>query len=180
MQHIHSDGVVEQVHANGRGRARPWDREDGLRAEARRNMLRLEREIDLHRARVAELQRRETRYPKIMEAPPSTLQQIIERHGWDCEFRPARAHVNAACASLIFGLGLGVGRGTVFAMTVPGPQRLRGFFFAAKSTAPLYCIPFLLGSQYDCWRTRVERQERRRGTYVPSRDFGQHDAADLV
>jgi len=48
-----------------------------------------------------------------------------------------------------------------------------------RDVAPLYCIPFLLGTQYDCWRTKVERRQKRQGVFARKRDFSQHGAADL-
>lgn len=119
------------------------------------------------------------RYPKIEPAPQSTLQEWLVRHSENCEKKPLKAHSDALFAAVSIGTAFSIARGLAFSRTVEPGLRLRGFLFAARSTLPLYCVPFVIGMQYDCARTRWERKERREGSGRPRRDFEAHDASDI-
>eukprot|EP00965_Chrysotila_dentata_P222412 6192954-Pleurochrysis_carterae.AAC.2 len=87
---------------------------------------------------------------------------------------PVFAHWSAAAAATLFGCVLAAGRGAVFAATCAPAERAAGFAFATRGAAPLYVVPFVLGSQLDCYETQWELA--RRGT---RRTDLSHSAVDL-
>ena len=66
-------------------------------------------------------------------------------HNFNLSHDPVRAHWDAAAVSTALGLTMAVLRGAVVAGMSPPAHRWAVFASVARSTAPLYCIPFTLG-----------------------------------
>lgn len=102
------------------------------------------------------------------------IRTLFEVHDQMLTHNPVQAHWNAAAVATAGGALLSVCRGAAAALTNPAGQRLRVFAFVTQGVAPLYIIPFVLGSQVDCYETVWERQHGRR---KPIAELG--GAADL-
>jgi hypothetical protein len=100
------------------------------------------------------------------------VRALADEHRYNLDHDPTAAHWNAAAAATFLGLALTAVRSSIVAFMSPPSVRLRVFGAMFRSVAPLYCIPFTLGSQYDCYRAVWER----RG--APAAPVSHH-AADL-
>mmetsp|Transcript_34896 Transcript_34896/g.73387 ORF Transcript_34896/g.73387 Transcript_34896/m.73387 type:complete len:121 (-) Transcript_34896:620-982(-) len=114
-----------------------------------------------------------TERPPPLSWPPS-LKSLFDWHAYNLQTDPVFAHWSAAAAATLFGCVLAAGRGAVFAATCAPAERAAGFAFATRGAAPLYVVPFVLGSQLDCYETQWELA--RRGT---RRTDLSHSAVDL-
>ena len=112
------------------------------------------------------------------------LRSMFALHAYNLQHSPALAHWTAAGVSTALGCVLAAGRGAFVALTQP-PVRVRrqkcsslhallsaecnpfsfsqglrwsAFISVSRSAAPLYIIPFVLGSQVDCFEASWERQ----------------------
>lgn len=101
------------------------------------------------------------------------IEDAFAKHSHNLRYNPVLAHYEAAAVSTAVGCVLAVARGAFVSITQPPGQRLLGFRIATKAVAPLYIIPFVLGSQLDCYRWQWARQNR---FYVPPTS---HDASHL-
>lgn len=108
-------------------------------------------------------------------SPSTWLREAAECHSRNLDERPVYAHYSVAALALGLGLVMGSARGAVFAISCPPGDRLRGFLFATRSTVPLYAIPFVIGTQLDCFEATM----RRRGRGRPSVSDFSSGAADL-
>ena len=88
------------------------------------------------------------------------VQQAFADHSKLLETNPVRAHWNSAAVSASFGMAMSVARGGVAAMTNPPGQRLFAFLFVTRAVAPLYIIPFVIGSQVDDYEASWAKQNR--------------------
>ena len=95
-----------------------------------------------------------------------TLREMMEAHSWNIDHRPVYARWSSAAAAVAFGCTLGAARGLVNAILNPPAQRLQAFLFTARGVTPLYVIPFVLGTQFDCYTTELSR----RGQPIRSHD----------
>ena len=80
------------------------------------------------------------------------LRTALWWHKYNLQHNPVQAHWDAATASTIFGMAMAVARGAVVASMNSPAQRLHSFLMVTRGTAPLYIIPFVLGSQLDCYQ----------------------------
>lgn len=72
-------------------------------------------------------------------------------HEDDLKYNPTRAHWNAALVSTGLGVLLATLRGGFVALTTPAGARAITFVKVSQGIIPLYVIPFVLGSQWDCY-----------------------------
>ena len=86
------------------------------------------------------------------------LREALAVHDYNLTHDPARAHWNAALAGTAVGLLMSGARGAVTALMQPSPLRWQCFFLVSRGVAPLYVIPFVLGTQLDCYQTCWERR----------------------
>ena len=91
-----------------------------------------------------------------------SLRSAFALHAANLEHSPVLAHWTAAGVATIFGCFLAAGRGVFVAATQPSGLRWASFAQVSRSVAPLYVIPFVLGSQLDCYEATWERQGRQR------------------
>ena len=92
------------------------------------------------------------------------LENVFAQHSHNLRYNPVLAHYEAAVASTAVGCVLAVARGAFVSLTQPPGQRLLGFRLATQAVAPLYIIPFVLGSQFDCYRFQWSQKN---GYYEP-------------
>jgi len=89
---------------------------------------------------------------------------------------PARAHWNAAVVAMSFGSLLSIARGSVAAFTNPPGQRWAIFIFVTRGVAPLYIVPFVMGTQWDCyqaaWAKRSPNARPHTATLGGAEDLG--------
>ena len=97
-------------------------------------------------------------------------------HSQNLRYAPVQAHWEAAAVMGSLGGLMALARGAVVAMMEPGPpaKRLLTFAIATRAIAPLYIIPFVLGSQLDCYQAIASL---RSAEYRPP--AMSHDAAHL-
>lgn len=86
------------------------------------------------------------------------LRRALEEHSFNLVHNPALAHWHAATASAILGCALAAVRGTIVAVMQPPAGRWPAFVGITRGVTPLYVIPFVLVSQYDCYQTAWERR----------------------
>lgn len=72
-------------------------------------------------------------------------------HEDNLKYHPTRAHWNAALVSTGLGVFLAGARGGFAALTTPAGSRAITFIKVTYAVIPLYVIPFVLGSQWDCY-----------------------------
>jgi len=114
------------------------------------------------------------RYAKASHAGTVTpLARLLAQHDQDMTYEPSRACRRLAIAAAAAGVSLAFARGAVAAILTPTGTFAEGVFhFGAvfKTCAPLYVLPFVLVSQYDCWNAVNERKHGKRNT----EDFSVH------
>ena len=111
----------------------------------------------------------------------SRLAYMGEWQDYNLDHDPWYAHWSSAALSVATGICLGMARGAVFAATCPPTQRLRGFMLASGAASPLYIVPFVIGSQWDCWEAITERSNRREGRGDDDRPLHTtHGAVDMA
>ena len=71
-------------------------------------------------------------------------------HAYHLESDPVRAHWDAALVSTTLGGLLASARGVFVALTMPKGLRMSTFASVTQACLPLYIVPFVLGSQFDC------------------------------
>ena len=89
-----------------------------------------------------------------------TLKELAEAHSWNIDHRPVYARWSIAAFAVGVGCAFGAARGLVNAALNPPGQRLAAFILTARGVTPLYVIPFVLGTQYDCYLTEQSRKGR--------------------
>lgn len=87
------------------------------------------------------------------------------QHSHNLKHAPVLAHYEAAMVSTLVGCAFAVARGIVVASMQPPGQRLKVLPLATRGIAPLYIVPFVLGSQLDCYMASWERDDP---TYTPT------------
>lgn len=85
------------------------------------------------------------------DASSPSLKALFALHAHYLEHSPVVAHWTAAGVSTCLGCVLAAGRGLFVAATVERAVRWTTFASVSRSVAPLYIIPFVLGSQLDCY-----------------------------
>ena len=94
------------------------------------------------------------------------LAALFALHAEALEHQPVLAHWTAAGFATLFGCVLAAGRGAFVAVTQPAGLRWAAFANVSRSVAPLYIIPFVLGSQLDCYeQTWARRGHQSTGTW---------------
>jgi len=105
------------------------------------------------------------------------LERVLAQHDSDMTHNPGRACRRLAMTATVAGFSLAVARGAVAAYLTPAGSTASVivFHFGAvfKTCLPLYVLPFVLVSQYDCWTAVAERRE---GAIKRHRFY--HDAAN--
>ena len=86
-------------------------------------------------------------------------------HAYQLENNPVAAHWAAAGVSTAIGCFMATVRGLCVAVMQPPGARLQTWAGVTRSVAPLYIIPFVLGSQLDCYEASWERQGRERSSW---------------
>ena len=94
-----------------------------------------------------------------------TLRSIFALHADCLEHSPVLAHWTAAGISTALGCVLAAARGTFVAAMQPAGMRVKTFAAVSRGVAPLYIIPFVLGSQVDCYEASWERRGHARGSW---------------
>ena len=89
-----------------------------------------------------------------------SLREMCEWHSRNLDHNPVLAHWSSAVFAVCCGCGFGCLRGLVVAATLPPQQRWRGFTFAVRGATPLYVIPFVAGTQLDCYSATAARAGR--------------------
>jgi len=88
--------------------------------------------------------------------------RVLAQHDADMTHNPKRACRRLALTATVAGFSLAFARGAVAASLTPSPTTSAAvvFHFGAvfKTCLPLYVLPFLLASQYDCWTAVAERR----------------------
>jgi hypothetical protein len=103
--------------------------------------------------------------PEYRSVPPrsaSTLSQLASWHSCNLDADPVYAHWSAAAAAVCAGVAMAMARGAVAAAMLPRAEQLPVFAAVTRGAAPLYCVPFVLGTQLDCWETSARRRGERR------------------
>ena len=94
-------------------------------------------------------------------------------HSYNLDHNPVVAHWEATAAAVSFGMLLAMARGAFVAFITPPGRRTAAFVTITRGVAPLYCIPFCLGAQWDCYETIAERRGRPKG-------MQSHDVSDMA
>ena len=92
--------------------------------------------------------------------PFPSLHDLAEQHSINLDTDPVYAHWSSAGFAIAAGVAMGAARGAVTALMSPPAHRLEVFMFVTRGAAPLYVIPFMLGMQWDCYRTTWSRKNR--------------------
>ena len=100
------------------------------------------------------------------------LRSLFALHAHHLETSPVMAHWTAAGVSTMIGCTLASVRGIFVASTQPHGVRLETFLRVSRGVAPLYIIPFVLGSQLDCYEVSWAREGRRRAELGGVADLG--------
>ena len=90
-----------------------------------------------------------------------TLHELRERdraaqHDHDLTHNPVVAHWNAAACATGLGCFMALARGAVVAIMQPRGLRLSAFLGVSRAAAPFYVVPFVLGTQLDCYWSQWE------------------------
>lgn len=89
------------------------------------------------------------------------LRSLFAFHAHHLETSPVLAHWEAGGIATVMGCCLAAVRGMFVATTQPAGHRLTAFLSVSRAAAPLYIIPFVLGSQLDCYEASWSRDKRK-------------------
>ena len=93
------------------------------------------------------------------------LRSMFALHAHHLDRSPVLAHWTAAGIATSIGCTLAAARGAFVALTQPAGARFKTFAMVSRSAAPLYVIPFVLGSQLDCYEARWEREGHKKSEW---------------
>lgn len=103
------------------------------------------------------------RYSKVSWISPWIY--YLQQHERDMEHNPSRACRRLALCAATAGVALAGARGLVAATLSPAlslGERVFACRAVFQTCVPLYVLPFVLVSQYDCWTAVAERRAPRR------------------
>ena len=92
------------------------------------------------------------------------LRSLFAFHLYQLQHNPVQAHWNAGGCATVLGCVLAAVRGFSVAVTQPAGHRVAAFIGVSRAAAPLYIIPFVLGSQLDCYEATWARERQQRST----------------
>jgi len=87
------------------------------------------------------------------------LRSIFAFQQYQLQNNPVQAHWYAGGCATVLGCALAAVRGLSVAVTQQKGLRMAAFIGVSRAAAPLYIIPFVLGSQLDCYEATWAREK---------------------